>query len=182
VPVRFVADLFPLRVATGRVHQLMDIPLLSLSAIPEAITQLMLKRLLDVAVSFVFLAAIAWWLFPLVALLIKLDSAGPVFFIQERVGLNGRRFGMIKFRSMVADAEALKDTLAALNEADGPVFKMTRDPRVTRVGRWLRKFSIDEMPQIVNVFIGDMSLVGPNTPGTSAAGSACGQDSPACNR
>jgi lipopolysaccharide/colanic/teichoic acid biosynthesis glycosyltransferase len=71
---------------------------------------------------------------------------------------------MIKFRSMVADAEALKDTLAALNEADGPVFKMTRDPRVTRVGRWLRKFSIDEMPQIVNVFIGDMSLVGPRPP------------------
>ena len=164
VPVRFIADLFPLRVATSRVHQLEDIPVLSLSAIPEAFTQLMFKRVIDMAVSFLFLAAVAWWLFPIMAMLIKLDSPGPVFFIQERVGLNGRRFGMIKFRTMVPNAEALKAELAAHNEADGPVFKMKRDPRMTRVGRWLRKFSIDEIPQIVNVFIGDMSLVGPRPP------------------
>lgn len=163
-PVRFIADLFPLRVATSRVHQLEDIPVLSLSAIPEAFTQLMLKRAIDMAVAFVFLATVAWWLFPILAMLIKLDSPGPVFFIQERVGLNGRRFGMIKFRTMVPNAEALKATLAAQNEADGPVFKMKRDPRMTRVGRWLRKFSIDEIPQIINVFIGDMSLVGPRPP------------------
>jgi len=164
VPVRFIADLFPLRVATSRVHQLEDIPVLSLSAIPEAFTQLMFKRVMDMAVSFLFLAAVAWWLFPIMTLLIKLDSPGPVFFIQERVGLNGRRFGMIKFRTMVPNAEALKAELAAQNEADGPVFKMKRDPRMTRVGRWLRKFSIDEIPQIINVFIGDMSLVGPRPP------------------
>lgn len=164
VPVRLIADLFPLRVATSRVHQIEDIPLLSLSAIPEAFAQLILKRGIDMTVSFLFLLFIASWLFPIVALLIKLDSKGPVFFLQERVGLNQRRFQCIKFRSMVVNAEEMKPALMKLNEADGPVFKMRRDPRMTRVGRWLRKFSIDELPQFINVFLGDMSLVGPRPP------------------
>jgi lipopolysaccharide/colanic/teichoic acid biosynthesis glycosyltransferase len=125
---------------------------------------LALKRALDMAVSGLFLVTVAWWLFAFVALIIKLDSKGPVFFLQDRVGLNQRRFKCIKFRSMVVNAEELKAQLAEHNEADGPVFKMRRDPRMTRVGRWIRKFSIDEMPQIVNVFVGDMSLVGPRPP------------------
>jgi len=164
VPVRMIADLIPLRVATRQIHQLEDIPVLSLSTIPEAFTQLALKRAIDMAVSGLFLVTVAWWLFGIVALVIKLDSRGPVFFLQDRVGLNQRRFKCIKFRSMVVNAEELKAQLAEQNEADGPVFKMRRDPRMTRVGRWIRKFSIDELPQIVNVFLGDMSLVGPRPP------------------
>ncbi len=164
VPVRMIADLFPLRVATRHIHQLDDIPVLSLSTIPEAFTQLALKRGIDMAVSGLFLLTVAWWFFPIVAVLIKIDSKGPVFFLQDRVGLNQRRFRCIKFRSMVVNAEELKEKLAELNEADGPVFKIRRDPRMTRVGRWIRKFSIDEMPQIINVFLGDMSLVGPRPP------------------
>lgn len=164
MPIRMIADLFPLRIAMRRVRQFGDIPILSLSAVPEMELQLFAKRLFDVAVSALFLATIGSWLFPIVALLIKLDSKGPVFFLQERVGLNQRRFRIIKFRSMVADAERYREQLEAQNEADGPVFKIRRDPRITRVGRWLRKFSIDEMPQFINVFLGDMSLVGPRPP------------------
>jgi lipopolysaccharide/colanic/teichoic acid biosynthesis glycosyltransferase len=95
------------------------------------------------------------------ALATKLDSAGPVFFAQWRSGQGGKPFRMFKFRSMVVDAEAKKRALMALNEQDGPAFKIQRDPRVTAVGRWLRATSIDELPQLWNVLIGDMSLVGP---------------------
>ncbi len=100
-------------------------------------------------------------IFLLVALAIKLDSSGPLFFIQERMGYNKRRFRMIKFRTMSADAEARMKELEHLNEKDGPVFKIRNDPRMTRVGRLLRKLSIDELPQLINVLFGDMSLVGP---------------------
>ncbi|GMU91826.1 MAG: polyprenyl glycosylphosphotransferase [Candidatus Hydrogenedentota bacterium] len=164
VPVRLMADLFPLRLATSRVHQLEDIPVLSVSAVPEAHAQLILKRVIDMAVATAFLVLVASWLFPFVALAIKLESRGPVFFLQERVGLNGRRFKCRKFRSMVQNAEALKAQLAQDNEADGPVFKIRNDPRMTRVGKWIRKFSIDETPQFLNVFFGDMSIVGPRPP------------------
>ncbi|MCP4643131.1 MAG: sugar transferase [bacterium] len=164
VPVRLIADLFPVKLATSRVHQLEDIPLLSLSAIPESQFPLMAKRVVDLAISGAFLLLVGSWLFPLVALLIKLDSKGPVFFKQERVGLNQRRFNIVKFRSMVTDAEQLRQDLTKENEADGPVFKIRNDPRMTRVGRWIRKFSIDEMPQFLNVFMGHMSLVGPRPP------------------
>ncbi|MEJ2749348.1 MAG: sugar transferase, partial [Anaerolineae bacterium] len=100
----------------------------------------------------------------LVALIIKLDSPGPVFFQQERVGKWGKTFGCYKFRSMYVDAEARKAELMDQNEADGVVFKMKNDPRVTRVGRIIRKLSIDELPQLINVIRGDMSLVGPRPP------------------
>jgi lipopolysaccharide/colanic/teichoic acid biosynthesis glycosyltransferase len=115
-------------------------------------------------VSTAFLVFIASWFFPLVALAIKLESKGPVFFTQERVGQNQRRFRIIKFRSMVVDAEELRETLVDQNEADGPVFKIRKDPRITWVGRWLRKLSIDELPQFINVFLGQMSVVGPRPP------------------
>jgi exopolysaccharide biosynthesis polyprenyl glycosylphosphotransferase len=118
------------------------------------------KRTFDIALSSILLI-ILLPLFLLVSVLIKLDSRGPVFFIQERVGLNKRRFHLFKFRTMIQDAEHLRDQLAELNEVSGPVFKIKHDPRLTRVGKWLRKLSIDELPQLINVFIGEMSLVGP---------------------
>jgi exopolysaccharide biosynthesis polyprenyl glycosylphosphotransferase len=122
-----------------------------------------LKRMFDVVAS----AAALWLLTPLflvVTLGIKLTSRGPLFFRQSRVGLRGKRFNMLKFRSMVVDAEARKAQLAALNEQAGPVFKMRNDPRITRIGRVIRKYSIDELPQLINVLRGDMSLVGPRPP------------------
>jgi lipopolysaccharide/colanic/teichoic acid biosynthesis glycosyltransferase len=97
----------------------------------------------------------------LVSLAIKLSSKGPVFFRQKRCGLNGHPFTMLKFRSMVSDAEQLKQELESLNEMSGPVFKLTNDPRVTWIGRLLRKYSVDELPQLINVLRGEMSLVGP---------------------
>jgi exopolysaccharide biosynthesis polyprenyl glycosylphosphotransferase len=99
-----------------------------------------------------------------IALLVKLTSKGPVLFVQERLGEGGRPFAMYKFRTMVVNAEALKQQLAKQNEASGPVFKIRRDPRITTVGRFLRKFSLDELPQLFNVLKGDMSIVGPRPP------------------
>ena len=119
------------------------------------------KRLLDITTTGVGLALLAP-LFALVAIAIRLDSPGPVLFPQSRVGKNGRTFRCWKFRSMFVDAEARKAALMAENEmAGGVIFKMKRDPRITRVGRFIRKASIDELPQLWNVFTGDMSLVGP---------------------
>ncbi len=163
-PIRLITDLFPPRFAVRRIRQYGDIPILSMSAVPEAKLELLLKRSIDLLVSSAFMLLVAWWLFPIVALCIKLESKGPVFFRQERVGLNHRRFKMIKFRSMVANAEELKRKLEEQNEAVGPIFKMRRDPRMTRIGRIIRKFSIDELPQFINVFVGHMSLVGPRPP------------------
>ncbi|MBL8956697.1 MAG: sugar transferase [Myxococcaceae bacterium] len=125
--------------------------------------QLALKRLFDIVSS----AAALWVLLPLfaiVAVVIKLTSRGPVLFKQQRVGLHGKPFNMLKFRSMVINAEELKAALAKQNEQAGPVFKMKNDPRVTRIGRFIRKFSIDELPQLINVLRGDMSIVGPRPP------------------
>lgn len=124
---------------------------------------LLAKRTLDFVVSLTVLIALSPLLL-LVALLIKSTSPGPVFFIQERIGMNKRRFRMYKFRSMFVDAEQRKAELAHLNEMSGPVFKMRNDPRVTPVGRFIRKTSIDELPQLINVLKGDMSLVGPRPP------------------
>src|SRR3984957_5737352 len=118
------------------------------------------KRLLDISFSSLLLLLLAP-MFMIVALLIKLDLSGPAFFVQDRVGLNKRRFRMFKFRTMVCDAEKNQSQLESLNEADGPVFKIKNDPRVTRLGKYLRKASIDELPQLLNVLKGDMSLVGP---------------------
>ncbi|MCA8922613.1 MAG: sugar transferase [Planctomycetes bacterium] len=99
--------------------------------------------------------------FTVVALLIKLEDGGPVFFSQKRVGKGGREFKFYKFRSMCVDAEARRAALKQAADDDSVRFKMTRDPRITRIGRIIRRFSIDEMPQFINVLIGDMSLVGP---------------------
>jgi exopolysaccharide biosynthesis polyprenyl glycosylphosphotransferase len=121
---------------------------------------LIFKRLLDLAVSSILLV-ILLPLFAVVAALIKLTSPGSVLFLQERVGLNKRRFRICKFRTMVTNAEGLMPELEKLNEISGPVFKIKRDPRITPIGKWLRRTSIDELPQLLNVLKGDMSLVGP---------------------
>lgn len=160
VSVRLIADLFPLRLATSRFHKMDGIPILALSTVPENQPQLFLQRITDIVVSGALLVALAP-LFLATALAIRLDSRGPIFFSQERVGLNRRTFRMIKFRSMVPDAEAMRKQVDELNEVEGPMFKAANDPRITRVGRFIRKYSIDELPQLINVFKGEMSLVGP---------------------
>jgi len=122
-----------------------------------------MKRFFDIVASAGALALLS----PLLvatAVLVRLTSRGPILFRQVRVGLHGRTFHMLKFRSMVANAEELKAKLLAMNEQSGPVFKMKRDPRVTAVGRFMRKHSLDELPQLVNVLRGDMSIVGPRPP------------------
>lgn len=163
VQAHLIADPIPLRIARRQLRHMGDVPLLSLSTIPEAEGALFLKRAMDFALSSIMLVALAPFFIGM-AILIKLDSRGPVFFLQERVGKNQRRFKMIKFRSMRTDAEQLRQELEHLNEADGPVFKIRKDPRVTRVGRFIRKFSLDEFPQLINVWLGQMSLVGPRPP------------------
>ena len=122
--------------------------------------QALLKRLLDLGLSLAMLILFAP-LFGVTALAIKLTSPGPVFFIQERIGLNKRRFSLIKFRTMVVNAEKKMTELEQLNEMSGPVFKIKEDPRITKGGKFLRKASIDELPQLINVLKGDMSIVGP---------------------
>jgi lipopolysaccharide/colanic/teichoic acid biosynthesis glycosyltransferase len=122
-----------------------------------------LKRLLDVSLAgFVLLATLPIWLAIIVA--IRLDSPGPAIFVQERVGIRGRRFRFYKFRSMRDGADRMKAQLKHLSEVDGPVFKLRSDPRVTRVGKFLRQTSLDELPQLINVLKGEMSLVGPRPP------------------
>lgn len=125
--------------------------------------KLLLKRCIDLAASVAaFCLSLPIWL--IVPVLIRMDSPGPILFRQTRAGKNGRRFTMFKFRSMVADAESRRDELMHLNEMDGPAFKMKKDPRVTRIGAFLRKASLDELPQLLNVIKGDISLVGPRPP------------------
>jgi exopolysaccharide biosynthesis polyprenyl glycosylphosphotransferase len=119
-----------------------------------------LRRLFDIVFS-IFCLLLLVPIFIVVAIMIRLDSPGPVLFIQTRVGRNGRLFPVFKFRSMVSDAEARRKALEHANEASGPLFKIKTDPRITRVGRLLRRSSIDELPQMLNVLRGEMSLVGP---------------------
>ncbi|MFA7056204.1 MAG: sugar transferase [Candidatus Cloacimonadales bacterium] len=124
----------------------------------------MFKKFLDVIASLIMLLLLSP-LFIITALLIFIEDPGPIFYIAPRVGKDGKHFGFIKFRSMVMNAENLKDELLAQNEsAGGVIFKMKRDPRITRIGKFIRRFSIDELPQLFNVLKGDMSLVGPRPP------------------
>lgn len=163
IPVRLVADLFPRRIAKNKLMYAGPIPTVSLSTIPEEQTRLAVKRALDFVVSSLLLIMLSP-MFTLLAILIKLTSPGPVFFAQERVGQNRRRFNMLKFRSMIVNAEDLRAELEELNEADGPVFKIKKDPRITPIGSFIRKYSLDEFPQLLNVWRGQMSLVGPRPP------------------
>lgn len=163
IRVTLAADFFSVEILKSEVSYFHSVPLIHYQPSPGDPTSLLLKRAIDITVSASMLLAL---LVPFVVIagLIKFDSEGPVFFRQRRVGLNGRRFTLLKFRSMVKDAEKLLPQLRYRNEMAGPVFKIKDDPRVTAVGRWMRRFSIDELPQLINVLKGDMSLVGPRPP------------------
>jgi exopolysaccharide biosynthesis polyprenyl glycosylphosphotransferase len=163
IRTRVAMNFFPNRVARVELEELEGIPFLTFTTTPSNETQLALKRLLDVAVSMMLLL-LALPFIGIAALAIKLSSPGQVLFKQERMGLNGRVFTLIKFRTMFEDAHERRGEVTHLNEMTGPVFKAKSDPRITGVGRVLRKFSLDELPQLWNVLKGDMSLVGPRPP------------------
>jgi exopolysaccharide biosynthesis polyprenyl glycosylphosphotransferase len=160
VRARTVPDLFQLSLNRVDVEDLGGVPLIGLKAGAIHGTNRVVKRVMDLALGLIISIA-ALPLMGLLALAIKLDSPGPVIFKQRRVGLRGQEFVLYKFRSMRAGAEEEKEQLRDLNEMDGPLFKMRADPRRTRLGRFLRKTSLDELPQLFNVLKGEMSLVGP---------------------
>lgn len=147
----------------SRIDYLQETPLFVFTSGSKYGITIGIKRMIDVLISGLLLLILAFPML-LVAFLVKRTSPGPVFFSQKRMGLNGRRFFIYKFRTMHKDAEERKSQYQLKNEMRGPTFKMKDDPRVTPMGRWLRRFSIDELPQLWNVFIGDMSLVGPRPP------------------
>jgi exopolysaccharide biosynthesis polyprenyl glycosylphosphotransferase len=158
--MRFDPDIFNLRIARPRTEDFDGQPQIAVYANPLEGLPLLVKRMLDLAISFMLLVLLAP-LFIVVSVLIKLTSEGPVFFLQQRVGVNKRRFLIFKFRTMVPNAEKMLAALEALNEVSGPVFKIKNDPRLTPIGKILRRTSIDELPQLINVLRGEMSLVGP---------------------
>ncbi len=155
-----LSNFFQNQVAYSQPARLQGINFISLQCAPTFGWRTEAKRLLDLIAAGTLLL-LAAPLFALVALAIRLDSRGPVFFIQTRMGYNKRRFELFKFRTMVLDAEARMKEIEHLNEKEGPIFKIKNDPRITRLGHLLRKTSIDELPQLINVILGDMSLVGP---------------------
>jgi exopolysaccharide biosynthesis polyprenyl glycosylphosphotransferase len=163
VAAKVCIDFFHRKIARTSVEELGDVPVLGFTTTPTDPVALFAKRAFDLVASGLALLVLAP-LFAVVAGAIRWESKGPVFFRQRRVGLNGREFWLLKFRSMHVDAEAKLAALQKHNEASGPVFKMRNDPRVTRVGRFIRKTSIDELPQLINVLRGEMSVVGPRPP------------------
>ncbi len=163
VRVRIVPDLFQLSLNRVDGESLNGIPLIAVRAPVIRGWRLRAKRAMDVALAGLLLALSAPFL-AVIAVAILVDARGPVLYRQQRVGRNGRLFTLLKFRSMHVEADAIRRKLAGRNEATGPLFKMRRDPRVTRVGRVLRRLSLDELPQLWNVIRGDMSLVGPRPP------------------
>ncbi|HEY6843623.1 MAG TPA: sugar transferase [Thermoanaerobaculia bacterium] len=163
IRARVAMNFFQNRLARIEVEELEGIPFLTFTTTPSNETQLAAKRMLDIAISLVLLA-LSLPVILIAALAIKITSPGSVLFTQKRVGLNGRTFTLYKFRTMIADAHERLAEVSHLNKMSGPVFKAKDDPRITSVGRVLRKFSLDELPQLWNVLKGDMSLVGPRPP------------------
>lgn len=158
--VRFISDFFNLKMGQSEAERFEGNLIVTVSTGAMKGWQVQAKRGFDIVASFVLLIALSP-LFLIATLLIKTTSPGPAFFAQARIGLNKRRFRLYKFRTMVQGAEKMQAELEALNEVSGPVFKIRNDPRITWVGKYLRKTSIDELPQLINVLKGDMSLVGP---------------------
>lgn len=160
VCLKFMADLYDIE--TGKIHleHVGSTPVLSFEPVPRDEAMLITKRVIDILLVLLALPILLPVLL-LVALAVKLDSPGPMLFAQDRVGLHKRRFKLLKFRSMHVDAEQRLKDIEHLNEAEGPIFKMRDDPRVTRVGRFIRRTSLDELPQLLNVLVGDMSIIGP---------------------
>lgn len=163
VQARLAADFYNPVIGKISVSELEGIPLLTLSTTPQQTGHLLIKRLFDLVIASLALILLSP-VFLATAIAIKIDSPGPILFKQKRVGLNGRTFNCLKFRSMVRDAERKRKEVEHLNEMRGPVFKIKNDPRLTRVGKFIRKFSIDELPQLFNVLKGEMSLVGIRPP------------------
>lgn len=163
IKARVLSDLFEIITDHVRVGELNGLPLLGLKE--ESLTglRLHLKHFLDILLA-TSLLVFGMPLFVLIALLLTLDSPGPVFYTQTRIGLKGRPFKLYKFRSMVVGAERMQDTLAGLNEVQGHIFKIKKDPRITRFGRVLRRLSFDELAQLINVLRAEMSLIGPRPP------------------
>jgi len=157
-----VADFFGTQISRARFDELLGYPLLVFRTTPETSWQGVAKQLMDFVGALLLLVLLTVIpVLPAIALAIKLTSPGPVLFRQQRSGLNGSPFTLFKFRTMVTNAEQFKHELEAMNEMSGPVFKVTNDPRVTPIGKFLRKYSLDELPQLFNVLRTEMSLVGP---------------------
>ena len=163
ITARIVLNLFPHSIAHMDFHKLDGFSLLTFSPTPSDESLLFVRRLMDVVLS-VIIGVLTLPLMAATVLAINLTSPGPVLFSQRRAGLHGRPFVMYKFRSMIDDAEQRRVEIESINEMDGPVFKSSLDPRITAIGKTLRRFSIDELPQLYNVLKGDMSLVGPRPP------------------
>jgi exopolysaccharide biosynthesis polyprenyl glycosylphosphotransferase len=163
IRTRVAMNFFTNRLARIEIEELEGIPFLTFTTTPSNETQLAFKRLLDITISLLILSIAAPIIF-VIAAAIKVTSPGSVLFKQKRIGLNGRMFTLYKFRTMIEDAHERLGEIAHLNQMTGPVFKAKSDPRITPVGRILRKFSLDEIPQLWNVLKGDMSLVGPRPP------------------
>lgn len=161
--VNIAADIYELNFTRAKHSDFYGFPLITYESTPDKLGHLFLKRLFDFTAAGVALIALSI-LFLIVFVIITIDSKGPVFYTQKRCGLYGRKFTIYKFRTMVTDAESKLKDLLIYNEMKGPVFKMADDPRITKTGKWLRKYSIDELPQLWNVLKGDMSLVGPRPP------------------
>jgi exopolysaccharide biosynthesis polyprenyl glycosylphosphotransferase len=155
-----VADFFKAQSSRTSFDDFYGLPLLVFRSTPESSWPRVLKQLLDTVGSLVWILILSPLLLA-IAVVIKYTSPGPILFRQQRSGINGRPFTIYKFRTMVSNAEQLKHELDAMNEMSGPVFKVTNDPRITRIGHVLRKYSLDELPQLFNVLRGEMSLVGP---------------------
>lgn len=160
VEAYLVADFFATQIARASFDELLGHPLIVFRTTPEASWEMMLKLVVDFSGAFLLLLLTAPLMLA-VAVMVKISSPGPVLFRQQRSGLNGAPFTIFKFRTMSSNAEQLKHELAAMNEMSGPVFKLTNDPRITPLGKFLRKWSLDELPQLFNVLRGEMSLVGP---------------------
>jgi exopolysaccharide biosynthesis polyprenyl glycosylphosphotransferase len=163
ISVIVISNFFNLVVGKSKMGNIAGMPVLAYSMTPDFALSLMLKRALDIILSSLAIV-ILLPAFLLIGFLIKITSPGPIFFSQERCTTNGRRFTMYKFRTMVNDAEARQVYIAGFNEVDGPVFKIHNDPRITKIGKILRRTSLDEIPQFFNVLKGEMSLVGPRPP------------------
>jgi len=164
VTARVVMNFFPHSIARMELHDFEGFPLLSFSTTPTNEALMFVRRILDIVLAALILAVFGPLVMLPAAILIKLTSPGSVLFRQKRCGRNGRVFTMYKFRSMIDNAEQLGVEVEAFNEMDGPVFKSSRDPRITTVGKIIRRRSIDELPQLFNVLQGHMSLVGPRPP------------------
>jgi exopolysaccharide biosynthesis polyprenyl glycosylphosphotransferase len=163
VDIRVVPDLYDGLAWNSPIEYIGQFPTIPLHRGQVPVMGMVLKRMLDIAVSSVALVMLSPVLLA-IAIAVRGDSSGPIFYLSERIGKKGRVFGCIKFRTMVSDAERRRAEILHMNERDSVLFKITNDPRITRTGRFLRKYSLDELPQLVNVLRGDMSLVGPRPP------------------